>query len=658
MDKIKIDRRTYILFCLSIMVFLIFSLLLFKIQIINRDKYVELSDLSSNKTQVISASRGEITDRNGVVIASNKNSFNIAIDKALTNKNDEYKTILDIVNLLKQYKIEHTDNFPIILKNKKLHFAINKENEINNLKKYLEINENSSLKQTWTSIVKRYKLQDYKLSEARIIAGIKYSMQLQGYSYSNPYIISQNIPMDVLIKIKETGNEIKGFEILENPSREYILNNCAPHIIGNIGPIYAEEYKSLKNENYKLNDTIGKNGIEKYCEKYLRGIDGEKIININNRGNVNEIYTKKAPIPGNTVKLTIDSKLQYVAQTALEDQIHNLNKTAPAGQGREADSGAVVVLDVKKGEILAIASYPFYNIDEYNKNFFNLINDNKRPLFNRALLGAYAPGSCYKPVIAVAGLQEGIVNQDSTVHCGHVYNYFSAYKPKCLGSHGNINVKDALKVSCNIYFYDVGRILGINRINNYSSQLGFGNHTGIQLTENIGQLASPQLRKSKGEKWYPGDVLQATIGQSDNLVSPLQLANYVATIANRGKRMNISIIKEITSYDKKDVIYEHIPSVACNVKAKPEVFETVIEGMTRASRVGTARKHFGNYPITVPSKTGTPQTSSLCNSTFICFAPDKDPKIAIAVVIEKGWHGYTGAPVAKKIINEYFNINK
>ena len=215
---------------------------------------------------------------------------------------------------------------------------------------------------------------------------------------------------------------------------------------------------------------------------------------------------------------------------------------------------------------------------------------------------------------------------------------------------------DAIKYSCNIYFYDVGRILGIDRINKYSQQFGFASHTGIQLLENIGQLASPKLRNSLGMKWYPGDVLQASIGQSDNLATPLQFANYAATLANRGKRMDVSIIKKIISDDKKNVIFEHVPTVKCNVTASQEAFETVIEGMSRASRSGTARGYFGSYPITVPSKTGTPETSKLCNSTFICFAPDKESKIAIAEVIEKGWHGYTGAPVAKEILNNYFGF--
>ncbi len=640
------------------MILVLYFFQLFKIQILEHAKYVFLADASGNRKQILKAARGEIVDRNGVVIASNKNGFDIALNKALIKKEDEYNTIISLVNMLREYDVELIDYLPMTLKKNNIYLNKNNKIEFKRLLNLLGEKESVPAKKVWNKIVKRYSLQNYKISDAKIIAGIKYSMEVQDYSFSNPYIISRNVPMDVLIKLKENNYKLNGVEIIEKPSREYILKDFAPHIIGSVGPIYAEEYEKLKNDGYNLNDTIGKNGIEKYFEKYLKGKDGERVIKIDYNGKVDKIYENNYPIPGNTVKLTIDSKLQYTAQHALEKQIHYLNKNAPAGKGKEADGGAVVVLDVKTGEILAMASYPTYNINEYNKNFYELINNNKKPLFNRPLQGIYAPGSCYKPVIAVAALQEGVAQPTSTVYCGHVYNFFSAYKPKCLGAHGNINVMDALKLSCNIYFYDVGRILGINRINKYSSQFGFGQHTGIQLPENVGQLASPQLREDNGGKWYPGDVVQAAIGQSDNLFSPLQLANYVSTIANRGKRMKVSIIKEIKHYDKKSTIYNHKPILANKVSASAEVFETVVEGMSRASRIGTARRYFGNYQITVPSKTGTPETTGLCNSTFICFAPDKDSKIAIAVVIEKGWHGYTCAPVAKEIIDEYFGYNK
>ncbi len=648
------------------MVFLLFVFLLLKIQIIDNDKYVFLFNLGNQKTQMIKASRGEIVDRNGVVIASNKSSFDIVFNKLYVDKECEYKTILSVVNLLNKYQISVIDDLPLVSSNDVVAIDKNQKSEVDQLKKFFELEQvgldNDMLSnEIWKKLLKKYKLQSYSTKEARIIAGIKYSMDIKGYSYTVPYVVARDVPMDLIIKLKESGQRVDGIEVVETSSREYLLGDCAPHIIGNVGPIYAEEYQKLKHQNYEINDIIGKNGIEKYCERYLRGADGEKVVDLTNdaRDDINgeEMNNESKPTPGNTVVLTIDSELQYIAQQAIERQIKNLNDSAPAGKGKEADAGAVVALDVKTGDVLAIATYPSYDANQYNKNFSDLINDENKPLFNRALLGMYAAGSCYKPVVAIAGLAEKIVDKNSQIYCGHVYNFFAGYKPKCLGHHGRINVMDALKVSCNIYFYELGRLLGIDRINYYGRQLGFGERTGIELAENVGQLASPELREKLGGKWYPGDVLQAAIGQSDNLMSPLQLANYAATIANRGKRMKVNLIKKIVSYDKKNIVYQSKPVVACDVGISDMVFETVIEGMTRASRVGTARRYFGNYPITVPSKTGTPETADLCNSVFVCFAPDKESQIAIAVVIEKGWHGYTGAPVAKEILDKYFGYS-
>ena len=653
----KIDTRLHILIGVLFVIFIVYLLQLFKIQIIDHAKYVSLADISGTRRQIVKAARGEIVDRNGIVIVSNKNGYDIVINKALINKSNEYESILSIAKLLKDCNIQWADYLPMHIEQNKMCFDENKKLEIESLTEFLKNPKNSSSQEVWKKIIEKYKLDKYKIQEARIIAGIKYSMYLKGYSMSVPYIMAKNISMDELVYLKENSYKTKGLEIIENSSREYVLDNLAPHIIGTVGPIYKEEYELLQKDGYKMNDVIGKNGIEKYCEKDLKGTDGERMVYIDNDGKVEAVHDNILPIPGDTIKLTIDYNLQQKAQDALAKQIKHLNESAPPGKGKEANAGAVVVLDVQTGEIIAIASYPSYNINEYNKNFSELISNPNRPLFDRPLQGKYSQGSCLKPGVAVAALQEGIATDTSTVHCGRIYNFFSGYKPTCLGYHGNINVLNALKWSCNIYFYEVGRLLGINKIDSYISQFGFGNPTGVQLPENIGQRASPELSKAKGRKWYPGDVIQAAIGQLDNLASPLQLANYVATIANRGKRMEVSIIKEIKSYGSNNIKYSHKPKIIDKVKARREVFETVIEGMARASRSGTARASFGKFSITVPSKTGTPETSNLCNSTFVCFAPEQDSKIAIAVVIENGWHGYTGAPVAKEIIKNYFNIN-
>jgi len=436
----------------------------------------------------------------------------------------------------------------------------------------------------------------------------------------------------------------------------------APHIVGLTGPIYAEEYDALRDEGYAMDDRLGKSGMEKAFENLLRGESGQREIYIGS-GEAIQTVESVAPVPGYTVKTTLDNNLQLVAQNALERQISYLRQSAPVGQGREADAGAVVVLSVKTGEVLAAATYPSYDLDTYSQEYSKLVADEEglTPLVNRAIQGGYAPGSTFKPVVATTGLTYGVIEESSTVHCARVYTFYSGYQPTCLSAHGSINVVTALSKSCNIFFYDTGRRAGIENIVHVATQMGLGQPTGIEIPEKVGQVSSPEAKEAdptNPEPWYPGDVLQSSIGQLYNEYTPLQLANYAATIGNRGKRMKVTLIHEVWDYSMENLITPFEPQVAGRVDASPETFEIVVKGMVAASAYGgTASYDFGSYPVTVASKTGTPETNALPNSTFICFAPAEDPEIAIAVVIEKGWHGYTGAPVAKEIFNNYFGFD-
>ena len=367
------------------------------------------------------------------------------------------------------------------------------------------------------------------------------------------------------------------------------------------------------------------------------------------------------PQAGNTVMLTLDSRLQKIAEQSIEDQIHHLNETAPEGQGREANAGAVCAIDVKTGEVLVLASYPSYDPNTLSEGYSELSVDPDRPLRNRALLDTYTPGSIFKPVVALAGLASGEIDSDSLVNCNHVYNYYAsvygaqAFTPTCLGYHGDITVKEALKYSCNIFFYDVGRRVGIDAIVDAAQMLGLGVNNGFELWTNPGTISSPATAEATGEKWYYGDVLQSSIGQRFNKYTPLQLAAYCMNLANRGTQNRVTILKAIKDYSMAETKYEHKAEVLQESPVDPALFDPIFEGMVAASRTGTAASYFGNYPVDVASKTGTPETADLPNSTFICFAPADDPQIAISVVIEQGWHGYTGAPVARDILDAYFS---
>lgn len=308
----------------------------------------------------------------------------------------------------------------------------------------------------------------------------------------------------------------------------------APHIIGNIGPIYAEEYAELDHDEYAMNDTIGKSGLEKAFESDLRGEDGETLITLDHNNQVISVEETKAPTPGKTLMLTIDSDLQRVAQQALRDEIAYLQANASEGEGKEADAGAVVVIDVKTGDLLAAVTEPSYDLSTFLEDYNELLNDDRNPLFNRAFQGTYAAGSIYKPAVAIAGLTEGVITSTETILCNHVYTRFADYQPTCMSTHGNINVMDALRYSCNIFFYETGYRLGISTINKYSTMLGLGQETGIEMYEETGHLASPEVNEEIGVGWEEADVIQAAIGQSTNLFTPLQLATMRPRLPTRG----------------------------------------------------------------------------------------------------------------------------
>ena len=349
--------------------------------------------------------------------------------------------------------------------------------------------------------------------------------------------------------------------------------------------------------------------------------------------------------------LTLDKEIQRTAAEALEAEIRLLNETAPAGEGREANAGAVVAIDIKSSELLAAVTYPSYNLETYSADYASNAADPLYPFLNRAFSGIYAPGSCFKPVTGIAGLAEGVITPETRVNCQHIYTFYApGYQPTCLGWHGLFTVTDALRHSCNIFFYDTGRQLGIAKLNEYARALGLGSPTGIELSEASGTQCNPDTP-------FPGDALQAAIGQLDNGYTPLQLANYCATIARRGVRTRLKLVKSVSSYyDWTDVMEAPESEVLSDLGLPKSLYDPIFEGMIQATHDprGTAYSRLGNYPLTVASKTGTPQTREFPNSTFICFAPAEDPQIAIAVVIEKGWHGYTGAPVARKVLDAYF----
>lgn len=654
MDYKPTRARLLVVLAVVLAIFLLFSLTLIDLQIVGSAYYSDLATMGATRSQTIPAARGEITDRYGRPIVQNKVGYNVLLDRAYLPRGEENEIILRLLRLLSSYSEEWVDKLPIT-QNEPFAFYENREGDISRLKKFLEVGDYTSAPDVLSWLVERYKLEAYDAETQRILAGIRYEMERQGFSVATPYTLAEDIQTETVIQIKERSYELSGVMVLESTIREYVAGDVAPHLIGQIGPIYANEYEALKNKGYAMNDTIGKSGIEGEFESTLRGTNGKRTIWLNSNGEVINAAVTESPVPGNSIMLTLDLDLQRVAQNALQNQISWLQQEGKEGEGKEAKAGAVVAIDVKTGEILAMANYPSYNLQTYNAEYNNLLADPAKPLFNRCLNGTYAAGSIYKPIVGAAGLEEGTITSGYTYTCDHVYTFYEDYQPTCLGWHPNFNIVNALRVSCNIFFYDLGRRLGIDTFNRYAEGFGLAQKTGIELSEATGHLASPAFSKSLGKTWVPGDTLQAAIGQGDNAFTPLQLASYTTTLANGGTRLETHLIKSVKSYSLDQTIHETEPVVASRVDLSENTIRTIREGMVLASGYnGTSGMYFGDYPISVASKTGTPQTSGYPNGTYICYAPAEDPQIAIAVVIESGYHGYWGAAVAKDILDFYF----
>ena len=657
MEK-KVDtRRLTVLIVVFMVVCALFALVLMEIQIVHGKDYAELATKGATRTQVIQAARGEMVDRYGRPIVQNKVGYNVTLDKAYLTRGKENEIILRLLDLLEQSGEEWIDKLPITTE-EPFAFYEGQDEAIGKLKTFLEVGVYTGVDDVMSWLIERYELENYSPKEQRRLAGVRYQMERQGFSITNPYVLAEDIDVSTVVQIKERSYELSGVMIAEGTVREYVQGDIAPHLVGRIGPIYAEEYAELKDKGYAMNDIIGKGGIEEAFESELRGENGLRTITLNSNGEVVDSTVTQSPKPGNSIMLTIDIDIQRAAQNAMEEQIRWLQENGEEGEGKEATAGAVVAIDVKTGEVLAMASYPTYNLETFNEDYNDLLANEDNPLFNRALQGTYAPGSIFKPLVGLAGLEEGYITRYYTYTCDHVYTYYEDYQPTCLGWHPHFNVMDALRVSCNIFFYDLGRQLGIEPIIDYAETFGLGQPTGIELPEAKGHISSPEFFDELDELWNPGDVLQASIGQGKSLFTPVQLATYTATLANGGTRLRTHLVKSIKTYALNETVEDIQPEVVAGVELERSTINTIREGMIRASGQngysGTSGAYFGDYPIPVASKTGTPETNAFPNGTYICYAPANDPEIAVAVVIENGYHGYWGASVAKAVFDEYF----
>ena len=636
----------------SVLVASVFIIRLMTMQIVEGESYRSYLTEGYSVTKTIEASRGDIVDRYGRSFATNRVSYDITFDKNNIVKDSENSVILELIAILEENGEEWIDNLPL---SETAPFEYKgTENAKTKLRKPLGLAEFASPADVVFRLKEKYGLEEMSDEDFRKVAGVRYEMDRVGYNYVTPYTFAKDVSNVTINIISEHSYYFQGIEITGSYEREYPNGDVAPHIIGITGIIYEEEYANLDKSVYGMNDIIGKSGLESAFESVLKGKDGKMKITYDAEGEIISEEIIEEAVPGATVVSTLDMDLQRVTYNALEKQILNLRNTAEAGKGKESEGGVAVVIKVGTGEILAAANYPSYNLSTYYQDYSQLLETEYNPLFNRATEGTYAPGSTFKPVVATAALQLGNIKANTTVNCEHVYTYFTDYQPTCLGHHGRINVRHALGYSCNIFFYETGRVMGIDNIRQYAYYYGLGEPTGIEIKERIGQVSNPDWASNKGISWFKGDVLQASIGQGYSLFSPVQMANYVATLANKGVRVNAHFVKSINSHDFSEVLYETPVEVLSDMGMTDYTYETVLSGMLQSSQDSSGFV-WGDFDIKVASKTGTPQTTTkTVNSTFICYAPAEDPEIAIAVIIEKGWQGYTAAPVAKEILQYYF----
>lgn len=644
------SRQTTVIVLIAL-VALAIIIRLMTMQIVDGESYRSYLTEGYSVTKTIEASRGDIVDRYGRSLASSRVCYDITFDKNNVVKGNENSVILELIAILEENDEEWIDNLP--LTDSAPFKYTGSESAQAKLRKHLGLADFASADDVVYRLKEKYGLEEMSDENFRKVAGVRYEMDRVGYNYLTPYTFAEDVSEKTINIISEHSYYFQGIEITQSYEREYPNGDVAPHIVGITGIIYEEEYANLDKSVYGMTDIIGKSGLESAYEDVLKGKDGKVKVTYDSNGEIISEEIIEEAVPGATVVSTIDIDLQRVAYNALEKQILNLRNTAAEGKGKESEGGAVVVIKVGTGEILAAANYPSYDLSTYYEDYSELLATDYTPLFNRVAEGTYAPGSTFKPVVATAALQLGTIKANTTVNCEHVYTYFTDYQPTCLGHHGRINVRQALGYSCNIFFYETGRTIGIDNIRQYAYYYGLGEPTGIEIKERTGQVSNPDWAADNGITWNNGDVLQASIGQGYSLFSPIQMANYVATIANKGVRVNAHFVKSINSYDFSEVLYETPIEVLSDMGMTDYTYETVLSGMLQSSQDSSGFV-WNNFDIKVASKTGTPQTSTATvNSTFICFAPADDPQIAIAVIIEKGWQGYTAAPVAKEILQYY-----
>lgn len=647
----SLRRRTRVIAVLSLLILVLFLAVLYDAQVVHGGENRAKSIASNATWQTVEAGRGNLTDRNGKLLVSNRLTYTLTLDKTVFEEDDAAlnEAILRLVKLCQETETVWVDTLPMSRDLTPMLYLSNYNSE--DFTAFLERHE---ISRTLTAPEMLATLRilfaidrSYTDTEARLIAGVRYELDRR-----DRYVFSEDVPGAVISQI--TDGAFLGVETGVSASRVYNTEYAA-HILGRITRIYAEDWEEYRDKGYAMDALVGESGAEKAFEDYLRGTDGTRIITTDEGGKITgEIYTKE-PQPGNTVALTLDIDLQEVTEKALAATVEGMIDEDSFQRG-----AAAAVIEVGSGDVLALASYPTFSLASFSEDYEALLSDERLPMFNRATDGAYAPGSTFKMCTAVAALEEGIITPSSIIRCEGVYRYYKDPQPRCWVwangyTHGRINVTQAITESCNYFFYEVGRLVGQDALNRYATEFGLGQKTGIEIGDSAGALASAEYAQRNDLEWTDGQTLTAAIGQSYNLFTPLQLANYTATLVGGGEYYTPHLLKTVKSYDNEQLIYVYDEDADHVVKMSEETQQVVTEGMHNLTR-GSLAGAFENCVVSAGAKTGSAQVGTdIANGVFVAYAPYENPEIAVAIVIEKGGAGAALASTAVEIINAYFS---
>lgn len=663
-NKLRFNIITLIVYICGI----ILLLQLFNLQIIQGQEYREKSDTRLTRETTLLAARGEILDRTGTVLATNTSSVTLELYKTKIDDETLNTTILNMLNVLEKNGDKYIDNFPI--KIEPFEYTIS-GNSLKNFKDSYKINENATAEEAFYQLKDKYEITQENINDIRKILVVRYSISENGYSSTRPIEIANRISNASVNELGERSADFPGINILQKPMRNYRLGSLASHILGYVGRIESKELEQEEYKEYDINDYIGKTGLEYTFEKYLRGTNGIKQIDMDVNGVATGEYITQEAIAGSNVILTIDANLQKITEDALKANIEKI-KSGGFGTPSAAKGGVAVVMNVNNGEVLALASYPDYEpqllVEGISTQKWNEYLENNA-LFNRAVQGTYAPGSIFKMVTAIAGLESEVITTTEQINDTGIYREYKDYQPRCWiynsrgYGHGWLNVGGAIKNSCNYFFYEVCRRMGIDNLEKYGKYFKLGQKTGIELPgETSGTLANKENTE------YTGDVLMSGIGQGANNFSPIQIARYISILVSGNKNLKPTLIRTIINADgtevKKDEINKYvnkklgITEEETDITLNPENVKAVLDGMKSVTEDGTASSVFRNFEIAVGGKTGSTESNTGdVNAWFTGVAPFEDPEIAVIVLVENGAHGYYTAEVAREIIKEYFGMN-